>query len=401
MNQEKRRSHSHRSTTRLLEVLFVIGIGLEPVYLFPSGGPQVGDWILAFWAALALLTRPSRALRVLRYPAVVAALILVVYITLVNVAWAFYLVDWDVAFQALFYVYNFLVVWALVVLASYDRERWRRVLASALVFACLVMLVMFVLRFDPGRLRQTAGFNNPNQLGYYSLLFFCAGIVLYGKNAWKSVPFWFLAATTVLMLPFAASLGAAAGFGVALLGALIYFGWRRLIRFMARALIVLLVLVVAFVASGLDVQIRNQVEARLAVADSKIENLFDERGYSRILEYPQYIIVGAGEGARYRFGPRHSHELHSTLGTVLFSYGIPGLTTFLAMIWFVGRRQNAASWFLLVAPLVYSLTHHGLRTTLYWILLFLAWMYGYRWKVHSHALLIDSPKRGSVVSQEV
>ena len=392
MEQARSQPYKLDSTQRLLEVLFVSGIGLGPVYLFPSGLPQLGDWILASWAALALVTRPSRAVRVLWYSPVTAACLLVIYITLVNLTWAFYLVDWNVAFYALFYIYNFLVVWALVASALYDPQRWRRVVLNALLLACLVMLVMFFLRFDPGRVRQTAGFNNPNQLGYNSLLLFCAAIVLHGKRAWQSVRFWFLVGTTVFMLPFAASLGAVAGFGVALLGALTYFGRRRLLRLVPIALIVLLVLAAALIATGLDVQIRNQVEARLAVADRKIEDFFDERGYDRILEYPQYTILGAGEGARYRFGARHSHELHSTLGTVLFSYGIPGLTAFLAVIAFVAHRKEVASWFFLLAPIVYSLAHQGFRSTLFWILLFLVWMYGEPRKVHSRAVLVDSPK---------
>ena len=109
--------------------------------------------------------------------------------------------------------------------------------------------------------------------------------------------------------------------------------------------------------------------------DRKVANAVDERGYSRILEYPEYVILGAGEGARYRFGPEHSHELHSSLGTLLFSYGVPGLAFFLLMLLFVLRRKRFSVWLLTMAPLIYSLSHQGLRTTLFWIFLTIVWLY--------------------------
>lgn len=378
---------------RLLPALFLVGVALGPVYFLPSGLPQVGDWILAVWALLTLVTRIPVAFRTLKCAPTQLAVVLVAYITVVSVAWAVNLNEINVAFQALFYIFNLLVVWALVASVWSAEEHWRTVLRNALVLATAVLLVMFLLRFDPGRIRQTAGFNNPNQLGYYALLLFCTAFVVFGRRGWNSGRFWFVIGVAGLMIPFSASLAAAAGFAVAVLGALLIMGWRHVVRFLPMAFLVALVLGGALVSTGLHNQLISQVQARIAVADRKVDNLIDDRGYSRIVEYPEYVLFGAGEGARYRFGPQHSHELHSTLGTLLFSYGIPGLATFLAMLWYVARRKTLGVWMLVAAPLVYSFSHQGLRTTFFWVLLFIVWIYGEERKKATRK--VASPGRGS------
>ena len=93
------------------------------------------------------------------------------------------------------------------------------------------------------------------------------------------------------------------------------------------------------------------------------------RGYDRIVNHPNYLVFGAGEGAWWRFDSYIDGELHSSIGTLLFSYGIVGLGLF---TWFLVRAAGDRK-LLFVAyacPLaLYGLTHNGLRFTLMWELL--------------------------------
>src|SRR5690606_5000614 len=293
--QEKRSGQE-----RLFQKLFVLGLSLGPVYLLPSGLPQVSDWLLAVWAGVTLLTRVGTARRVLNFGPMFFGVLLTTYIILVNVVWALYLGDFRVAYNSLFYIFNFLVVWALSTSIRNSREQWRKVLSRALVIIAAVLLVMFVIRFDPTNVRQTAGFNNPNQLAYYSLLLFCSAFVMFERMQWTSFRFLFVIGISLLMVLFSSSLGALAGVSLALLGALLTTGVRRMGRFLRIATMVTLLLGFGLVSSGLYDPLANQIQARLAVADRKVANAVDERGYSRILEYPEYVILGAGEGALYR-----------------------------------------------------------------------------------------------------
>lgn len=51
-------------------------------------------------------------------------------------------------------------------------------------------------------------------------------------------------------------------------------------------------------------------------------NAFEERGISRVWEFPQYCFFGAGEGGNARFNTWYTGEIHSTFPGILFCYGI-------------------------------------------------------------------------------
>jgi hypothetical protein len=53
-----------------------------------------------------------------------------------------------------------------------------------------------------------------------------------------------------------------------------------------------------------------------------------QRGYIRLIQNPRYLAFGAGEGEFERLtqiADEQSKEFHSTLGTILMSYGLVGL----------------------------------------------------------------------------
>ena len=83
-------------------------------------------------------------------------------------------------------------------------------------------------------------------------------------------------------------------------------------------------------------------------------------------------MFGAGEGAAWRFGgpinPRQGQrEMHSTLGTVLFSYGVIGFSFFLVFLAMVFRRAPLAHMLYSLPIWAYGMTHQGLRDTMLWI----------------------------------
>jgi hypothetical protein len=94
------------------------------------------------------------------------------------------------------------------------------------------------------------------------------------------------------------------------------------------------------------------------------------RGYDRIWLFPQYVMVGAGEGAYRRFTEGHDNmEIHSSWGTLLFSYGIVGTIAFMALLWAIFRRAAWQLRFYFIPLALYGLTHQGLRFSLLWVFL--------------------------------
>jgi len=99
---------------------------------------------------------------------------------------------------------------------------------------------------------------------------------------------------------------------------------------------------------------------------------FEERGYDRIWRNQQYLVLGAGEGGLSRFDDTayvKSMEIHSSAGTVLFSYGVVGSMLFLVFMWRVIRGARVRLMITLLPPLLYTGAHQGLRFTMLWIVL--------------------------------
>jgi hypothetical protein len=94
------------------------------------------------------------------------------------------------------------------------------------------------------------------------------------------------------------------------------------------------------------------------------------RGYDRIWNHKEHWIVGAGEGAYTRFkSDIGSHELHSSLGTLFFSYGIVGTSLFASFGFILLRGAGLRGVLQVIPAALYGLTHQGLRFTLLWVLL--------------------------------
>src|SRR4029079_5761391 len=97
---------------------------------------------------------------------------------------------------------------------------------------------------------------------------------------------------------------------------------------------------------------------------------FQERGYDRIWRNQQYLLLGAGEGGLSRFDDTayvKNMEIHSSAGTILFSYGIVGSILFLVFMWRLIRGARARLVITLLPPLLYTGAHQGLRFTMLWI----------------------------------
>ncbi|HEY0190412.1 MAG TPA: hypothetical protein VGC42_04770, partial [Kofleriaceae bacterium] len=61
-------------------------------------------------------------------------------------------------------------------------------------------------------------------------------------------------------------------------------------------------------------------------------------------------------------------EIHSSLGTIFFCYGIVGVVMFAVFLFRIAERSSLRMWILLLPTLSYTVAHQGLRSTLVWIL---------------------------------
>ena len=68
------------------------------------------------------------------------------------------------------------------------------------------------------------------------------------------------------------------------------------------------------------------------------EAMLADRIITRIFKYPYYLFFGAGEGAYNRFIETRGFEIHSTLISITFSYGLLPLS--MLLVWIRSKLRN-------------------------------------------------------------
>ena len=345
-------------------MLLMLGlyVVLKPYYLLPSGLPQLADMLLALALPFALLLPvPLQSDDVRRVQSFM--ILFCCYAALVSLGWTFVLMDPRVALFAAHYSFNLCLLVVFLRIGQLYPEATFRIVAYAIALSAIVQAATLAFAYDAARLRQIASFNNPNQLGYWSLLSLC----IFWSLAGKAKVTWYVQAPTAACLIYTAatSLSKASMISVALLCVLHLFRTPKLIFI---GLVALAAGYVVFENSTLV----DRVSGRLQNIGEQQDDSLRSRGYVRIVSYPEYVVVGAGEGALYRFGEADDsdqlHEIHSTLGTILFSYGLIGLAAFVSAIWRLYRLSSAGRFLYLLPPFLYGFTHQGLRFSFLWLL---------------------------------
>lgn len=346
--------------------VWAIYLLLVPVYVFASGVPQPGDWMILLLAPMALARWDGRLGVSMRRP-LRWLLIFTIYVILENLIWSAALGAWSFktttgfSMASLFYIYNGVMFLSVLVLFRRYGEAFLRFTAKAVLFALLVQTAYGFLKGSHG-LRSTATFNNPNQLGYYALVSISL-LMLFQRRRYVSgleVAIGAIAAAYLTLISASkAALGA--------VGILVVVG--MIVRLRTMLIIGGLV--------GLSLVVANPMQEAIDRATNRIQTdeslgFWEERGYDRIWNNPEYVIYGAGEGAYKRFKETTmigGHEIHSSVGTLFFCYGVLGAILFGAFVISALRGSELRVWLLVLPTFAYGMTHQGLRSTLFWVLI--------------------------------
>jgi hypothetical protein len=285
------------------------------------------------------------------------------YAALVSGVWAAYLGDVHVCAYAVFYAFNYALLAVCLRVGLVDTDRALKVIAYATAVTALVQAAAATLFSNADSFRQTASFNNPNQLGYWSLLSMSIFLACVTRIRIK----WYIQGPAIACLCYttALSLSKAAMISLAVL---LFFHFVR-----SPKLILLAVIAVGIGSISLaDSPIVEKVKLRLENIGEQSDDSLYSRGYIRMIEYPEYMILGAAEGALYRFNESDfsdvRYEVHSTFGTILFSYGLIGSALFCLAMWQLYKISHLRYCMYVFPAFLYGLTHQGLRFSLLWLL---------------------------------
>jgi hypothetical protein len=358
--------------------LWSLSVIFQPIYVFPSGLPQPADALMAV-LILALLT--GYFVRApLRRDLYLSGSMFVGWAAVVNWFWWTQYDDIRFLLSPLYYLFNFALV--IVILSLRQSFPAKFVNATKMALTASIVIELAALIAVPGDgLREVGTFNNPNQLGYWSLLTTACWLVIKGKDKLTIFDLLIMGGLTVV-----AMFGLSKAAMVSLLFLLVCGLWFQGATRACKVILVLVGLVastwVLATDSGqnwLSVGFGGRVLDRFEDIGKQRDDTASGRGYDRIWLYPKHLILGAGEGAYERFPPSLPNEMHSTFGTLVFAYGLPGSVFFLILLWLIFRRAPLHHFLYFLAIAMYGLTHQGLRFSFFWVFL---------------ALVVDaSPKR--------
>jgi hypothetical protein len=362
---------------------FLLYFMTASMYVVPSGLPQPSDIIIALllfpWAFFYMSRIPYSTRPFLMY------LLLFVYWTaIVNLFNAIHISSTGTLQPIAWYFFNFLFIFSMSALTGMlTYEQFFSIIRKLLYLAVFFALILYFILFDYG-IRMTGSFNNPNQVGYFGLLIFCNLIIAAWATTHVSMLHKICLAMSAALCLLSFSLTAAGALLIAVIGRLFLYERKGIkIRGVISVLVVVILLsglLITFFSSEKGKSVLWSWDKRIGVIDNKMQNASEARGYDRIIHYPEYILFGAGEGERWRFKERaRTMEFHSSIGTVIFSYGIIGTIIFFLILKSAVWHAPIGVWLVIAAPLSYGLTHHGLRQPMFWMLLFLS-MYAIRGK---------------------
>jgi len=338
---------------------------LTPFYIISSGLPQPGDLLVLVMLPLALATWNGRfdryTIRTLR-----PLLAFTGWVIVVNYGWALVLWRWgnlkDFILHPFFYMFNVAVLFSALVLAKRD-VRWFLRITVDITFVMVMFQVVASFFYGRQEFRGALFFNSPNQLGYYSLLAACIFAMTQRPLRLGRLR----AGAGVVGCAYLAVLSSsrASLAGIALLLVVLVFSNPRAI-ILGGLVAIALISLGGPIKEGIDTTGYRTFEQRRSDA-----TFAEERGYDRLWEHPQHLLIGAGEGAYERFANpgQAPRELHSSFGAVVFSYGIVGVALFLSFGVRLVRGTPFRTSIVLVPALAYTAAHQGLRFTMFWVVI--------------------------------
>jgi hypothetical protein len=336
-----------------LNLLFLY-IVMKPFYFLQSGGLQIAD-VFLICLFIFLLINP-RGFKIQDWVTLLFLLALFFVITAVSGIWTIITEDLAVLMPILFLLFNlFLFLCASHIINTNPNAK--KYILWAVMISVFLQCLLIPISFTP-TFRQSLFFNNPNQLGYWSVL--CASLFLFLVQDVKINKYVYVAFTGTVIMLAGLSLSKAAMLAIFILY-FVYYGGRPIV-----ALFFMICLIGVFIFGSEIEQVSNVID-RLSDLGSAGDDNASGRGYNRIWERPDFAWLGQGEGALDRFG--ESHEIHSTVGTLFFSYGPIGLFIFLAIFIRFVFTKGIVSVLPFIPVFAYSLTHQGFRFSLFWLLL--------------------------------
>lgn len=350
------------SSLNLNKLLWFIGIITFPFYFFPSGGIQISTLFLLL-ASLSSISKTNSYHHKVILTKTTPLFIFVIYSFVISITWIIITKDYNIITFPLMYAFNYFILYSLAIELVRNQS-----FITTFVYAVLASLLFQFfssINITYDTTRGSLFFNNPNQLGYYSLISACLITVFVKKGYISSITFFIF----MIMCIWLGQISLSKAVMVSSLLLLLYGTFSN---YKIQLLTLLTILVVTTLMPD-DLIVYNRLDAvidRVSKIGVDNDDSAEGRGYDRILNHPYNLILGGAEGAYSRWDSYiKGSELHSTWGNILFSYGIIGSLCWLIFIKRLITTKEIVIIIVIGTLFLYGLTHNGIRFTLFWIFL--------------------------------
>lgn len=370
---------------RIVYFLLYIYLLLRPYYFFESGGVQFSDIFLILAFSLFIIFSKSNKRRLLLPIEKNKELFIFTILTFfINGIYFITFLKFKFILSSLYYVFNLFAI--ILFFNLFAEKKQLNIVGNIFKLNLLLQLLFYLLNvgkyFDSFRYMGT--FNDPNQFGFYVLLSFSYIYIINNITDNKKYQFVFFIISIFLIYQ-CASTGMLLGILVFFILMIIY-NLKNINNFINQnknklffALVFLLFIGIfigltgknQMVSSFLDSKIISRVEDKLYRKSASQLNgqmsIWQERGYDKLVIYPQYLLYGSGEGEYNRFDKSaHTNEIHATLPSILFYYGL--IPFLLIVYWLYKRLKNIPPKYKVIyyAILIESFSLLNQRQALFW-----------------------------------
>jgi hypothetical protein len=339
-----------------------------PLYLLPSGMPQLFHGLVVLLCLINVIFFVSvSSQNNIKNPIGLFESTLLIFIAYVFLqSTLYFLISHEERFflGAMYFSFSFTVFWVYRCIFS-RVEVGAIYIAVVLTFSVSLFGVFwngFSLYSGAYAGRSLGFFNNPNQLGFFSVLIYSFLAVLYDQKLCSRLMLFPL----LLLVFFSAMVSLSKAALVAMLVGMAALFFR--FSYLALALVLVLVLVFSVTWVG---------DFDELLAFQRLERGFDEgdsslaaRGYFVIKEFDwMYAFFGVGEPEVVKI---LGHEVHSIYASIWTNYGIVGGGLFAVVGLFFFRELTFSfgvykSLIYLLPIALYGVTHNGLRFSLLWV----------------------------------
>lgn len=369
----------------LIQYSFLMYIFLKQFYFFSSGGLQPADLFLIV-SVFLYIGKLIKGERLLIKRIDINIVIFVFSVVLINLIYLCIYIKFEFLLSLFHYIFILGVIFIFRIMATNNLFFIRLLKVLKTILWCQLLIYFTGLGDYYMSERYMGTFNDPNQLAFfvYAALMLIHIISLY-LNKKISIIYYLITLYIIFISASTGMLLAITIYSVIWIVFSINFkkffkkkSINKILRFFA-----ILSLIMIFIVPNIeilskefnDLPIFSRLEEKIGDRGTKISN-FDDRGYDKLLLYPEKMIYGAGQGYYARFNKAaHGGEIHSTLPSILFSYGI--IPTIFFVRWIVNCLNKIPFnvWCIYLSLIIESFTLLNQRQPFFWILFLMGNIY--------------------------